>query len=278
MGSVLSVAFNKKFEPSMDIESKYTLLNLLENPAGFYDHFRRYSFSVLTRSGFGLQTKSMNEEVVERVHRVQTFTRDCFRPDKYLCNVVPWVLRLPSWINNERGTIPAEQQDYIDWMLGMQRNLRAEICEGKAADSLAKYFVENQDEFGLSDLHGTAVFHNILGAGTRSPPHALLAVITSLLFAPEWHEKMQQEIDHVVGDKRLPEFSDLPDLPLVRAVLKEALRMRSLEVEISVPHKLREDDFFEGYFFPAGTSFQVSLRYVYSIFLQFCVLETCNRS
>ena len=33
--------------------------------------------------------------------------------------------------------------------------------------------------------------------------------------------KLQHELDRVVGDGRLPEFADMPQLPRVRAVAKE---------------------------------------------------------
>ena len=260
IGSVLSTTFNRQFEPVMDKESKKTLLRLLDNPEGFYDYFRRYSFGILTAGGFGVRTEEQNSEIISRMQGVQTFTRDAFRLDRYLCNMFPWVLELPSWMNGEREYILGEKKKYSDFMLGMQSELREDIAKGTASESLAKYFIENQDEFGLDDLHGAAVFHNILGAGSRSPPHAMLATMTSLMFNPQWLEKMQQEIDRVVGDSRLPETDDLPNLPLVRAVMKESMRVRSLEIEVSVPHKLRQDDWFEGYFFAAGTSFQVCLR------------------
>jgi hypothetical protein len=34
-------------------------------------------------------------------------------------------------------------------------------------------------------------------------------------------QKLQEEVDNVVGDDRLPEFVDMPQLPRVRAVAKE---------------------------------------------------------
>jgi hypothetical protein len=41
---------------------------------------------------------------------------------------------------------------------------------------------------------------------------------------PEVQRKAQAEIDQIVGNSRLPEFSDEVALPYVQAVLKEALR------------------------------------------------------
>jgi cytochrome P450 len=41
---------------------------------------------------------------------------------------------------------------------------------------------------------------------------------------PEVQRKAQAEIDSVVGNSRLPDFSDQDALPYVQAVLKEVLR------------------------------------------------------
>jgi cytochrome P450 len=41
---------------------------------------------------------------------------------------------------------------------------------------------------------------------------------------PEVQRKAQAEIDGIVGNSRLPEFSDQDALPYVQAVLKEVLR------------------------------------------------------
>ena len=41
---------------------------------------------------------------------------------------------------------------------------------------------------------------------------------------PEVQRKAQTEIDQVVGNSRLPDFSDQDALPYVQAVLKEVLR------------------------------------------------------
>ena len=43
---------------------------------------------------------------------------------------------------------------------------------------------------------------------------------------PDVQRKAQAEIDQIVGNSRLPDFSDEGALPYVQAVLKEALRWR----------------------------------------------------
>ena len=70
---------------------------------------------------------------------------------------------------------------------------------------------------------------------------------------PEVQRRAQAEIDAVVGRARPPTFADAPQLPYVRAIIKEVLRWRPV-VELGVPHKAAEDDWYEGMFIPKGAT------------------------
>jgi cytochrome P450 len=48
--------------------------------------------------------------------------------------------------------------------------------------------------------------------------------ILAMTLYPEVQSKAQAEIDRVVGNSRLPDYSDQDELPYVDAVLKEVLR------------------------------------------------------
>ena len=90
---------------------------------------------------------------------------------------------------------------------------------------------------------------------------------------PEVQRKAQREIDLHIGSSRLPSFKDRPNLPYVVALAKEVLRWHAVapqgaqstlissRLEViqmrtilpGIPHMLREDDVYNGYFIPAGT-------------------------
>ena len=75
---------------------------------------------------------------------------------------------------------------------------------------------------------------------------------------PRVQKKAQAEIDHVVGASRLPEFSDLSDLPYLTAMIKELLRWNA-PAPLGTAHAVMEDDVYEGWFIPAGTMFLENL-------------------
>ena len=69
---------------------------------------------------------------------------------------------------------------------------------------------------------------------------------------PEVQKRAQAELDAVVGRSRTPTFADLPHLPYIRAMVKEALRWRPVD-PVGLPHLSTEDDWYEGMFIPKGT-------------------------
>ena len=68
---------------------------------------------------------------------------------------------------------------------------------------------------------------------------------------PESQKKAQIELDTVIGSKRLPEPSDLRDLVYIQAIVLEILRWKPV-VPLGVPHRVLEDDEYNGYLIPKG--------------------------
>lgn len=71
---------------------------------------------------------------------------------------------------------------------------------------------------------------------------------------PRVQKRAQEEIEHVVGGNRLPDFSDLDDLPYLSAMIKELLRWNP-PTPLGTGHSVMEDDVYEGWFIPTGTVF-----------------------
>lgn len=69
---------------------------------------------------------------------------------------------------------------------------------------------------------------------------------------PDIQKRAQEELDSVVGRTRVPTFSDLPHLPYIRAMVKEALRWRPVD-PLGLPHLSTEDDWYNGMFIPKGS-------------------------
>ena len=68
---------------------------------------------------------------------------------------------------------------------------------------------------------------------------------------PEVQRKAQAEIDAVVGNDRLPSFTDRPNLPYCDAIIKEVLRW-GVVVPLAI-HSTEEEDWQDGKYIPANT-------------------------
>ena len=72
-----------------------------------------------------------------------------------------------------------------------------------------------------------------------------------MLAYPETQSRAQAELDAVVGRSRPPTFADYQSLPYIRAMVKEILRW-SPSGPLGLPHRVMEDDWYEGMFIPKG--------------------------
>ena len=64
--------------------------------------------------------------------------------------------------------------------------------------------------------------------------------------------KAQEELDRVVGAKRLPDFEDRENLVYIQAILMESMRWIPV-TPLSLPHRVIRDDEYKGYLIPKGT-------------------------
>jgi cytochrome P450 len=69
---------------------------------------------------------------------------------------------------------------------------------------------------------------------------------------PEVQKRAQADIDHAVHD-RLPTLDDLDALPYLRALIKEISRWGPV-APLGLPHRVLQDDVYEGYFIPKGAT------------------------
>lgn len=108
---------------------------------------------------------------------------------------------------------------------------------------------------------------------------AIYSFFLAMTLYPEVQRKAQEEIDIVVGNDRLPTFEDRGNLPYVEALVKEVFRFKpvaplgerasyflrcnsSSSISIGVPHRLMQDDEYDGYYLPKGTLLIANIWFV----------------
>ncbi|KAM0007366.1 putative isoflavone 2'-hydroxylase [Helianthus debilis subsp. tardiflorus] len=94
-------------------------------------------------------------------------------------------------------------------------------------------------------------------AGTDTSSGTMEWCLSLLLNHPQVLRKAQNEIDRKIGNDRLVEESDIVDLPYLRGILNETLRLYPT-VPLLVPHESSQDCIIEGYNVPCGTMLLVN--------------------
>ena len=93
---------------------------------------------------------------------------------------------------------------------------------------------------------------DVFQAGLDTTATTMLRVIAYLVNYPEVQEKIQQKINNVIGNDRLPTLQDKGDLPYFRAMVTETLRFNSI-FPFLAPHKTTVDTSLRTFNIPKDT-------------------------
>jgi cytochrome P450 len=92
----------------------------------------------------------------------------------------------------------------------------------------------------------------MIEAGSETTSSALNTAIKYLAKFREAQQEAHEELSRVIGDNRLPNFSDEESLPFIRATVKEVLRIRPV-TNIGTPHYTTADVVYKDYVIPKNT-------------------------
>jgi cytochrome P450 len=92
----------------------------------------------------------------------------------------------------------------------------------------------------------------MIEAGSETTSSLLNSAIKYLARYPEVQARANYEVSVAIGDHRSPTFEDEEQLPYIRAMVKEVLRIRPVAA-VGSPHFTTEDLVYKDMFIPKGT-------------------------
>ncbi|XP_075396058.1 cytochrome P450 2J2-like [Tenrec ecaudatus] len=195
-----------------------------------------------------------------------------------LYNMFPWIMQfLPG----------PHRQLFRDWE--KLKSFVSHIIEkhkedwdpDKPRDFIDAYLKEMTKDTGNNT---TSSFHeenlvcstlDLFLAGTETTSTTLRWALLYMAIHPEIQERVQAEIDRVIGQSQLPSIANRDHMPYTNAVIHEVLRMGNI-IPLNVPREVSFDTTVAGYHLPKGTMILTNLTALHSDPTKWATPDTFN--
>ncbi|GAB1517074.1 hypothetical protein RhiTH_000117 [Rhizoctonia solani] len=213
---------SEELSPLIVKNSRLALQRLLEEPDRFESHLRRMAGSSIIKAVYGYEATSSNDTLFE------TYIPAWFPGAQWKRKALVW-----RWQTEQMLHVP------YNWT-------REKMGTGSAPPSMLRHILSKYVKEPSKEEKETVLW----AAGS---------LFAAMAMYPEVQTKAQAEVDSILCGNRFPEIEDQQSMPYVEAVIKEALRWRSV-LPLGVPHAAIEDDVYKGYRIPKGAAIIANQR------------------
>lgn len=134
--------------------------------------------------------------------------------------------------------------------------------EGPTVDAdklnLVDILLSQEGDDKLPDHAMAAILFDFIIAGSDTTSVSIEWALAELLHYPHYMRRAQEELDAVVGNERLVDETDIPNMPFLQAVVKELFRLHPA-APLGIPHYNLEATTLAGFDIPAGTTVMLNL-------------------
>ncbi|KLO09892.1 cytochrome P450 [Schizopora paradoxa] len=228
---------------------------ILRDPEEYGTHVESLPGSVILMNVYGHKVEK-NDRYVQIAKLGANYSGDA---EGYMfLDVFPWLQYLPEWFPWVDFPRVAREAREISYAMRYEpyRDAKKKFERGDLKECMTSvYLGENTREDGSlvdEDVFLAAIGTLYMG-GVETSVSGIMTFFLQMLQNPEVQRAAQKEIDEVVGTDRLPTFDDIDALPYVHGVCFEVFRLAAI-IPLIVPHYTTEEDVYQGYRIPAGTS------------------------
>ncbi|CAG8512616.1 34852_t:CDS:2, partial [Racocetra persica] len=243
----------KEHSNLIDLQYRTLMQNLYQdstNPkGGIYHkyHFQLASLNIMTSLSLARSVKDIEDPLYKEFEASMRFHLNLIKVTNRLSDFFPM---LRWFLNNKLYYDVIKDRSMIEILF---RKLIEEVKNDKEKKPcFMRSLLCKVDEGILDELDVVYLINNIFNAGTDAISSSLTWITAALANNPHVQDKAHQELDQVIGHSRLPNASDEPNLPYIRAIIKEGQRYCG-PIYLGVPHYIEEDDEYNGYHIPANS-------------------------
>lgn len=180
----------------------------------------------------------------------------CVNSPAVLINIFPLLYYLPFGVFKELRQVEGDITAFLKRIIAKHRET---LDPENPRDLADMYLIEilAQQAAGEEDSTFTEdylfyIIGDLFIAGTDTTANSILWILLYMVLHPDIQDKVQAEIDEVVGRHRVPSLTDKGSLPFTEATIMEVQRL-TVVVPLAIPHMASETIEFRGYTIPKGT-------------------------
>ncbi|KAI0512737.1 cytochrome P450 [Xylaria bambusicola] len=243
----LTEASNAHYHGVMYHEAKRWLVRLIERPDDFQYSLEDMASKVMCQLTW--DDPSLSEYCTKSAWGLLTQ----MSPAGPITNVLTPLWHLPEIINPWKIAERKRHGEQREWWMKRLVETRKKMELGQQRPCFTRQYLERVEKrSSLSgDYEASCVIGMIALVGIFTVAGPLSYWLVSMVHHPMWQSIVQREIDHKCQGQ-MPTLDDVPNLPILRACIKETMRWRP-NVPTGVAHEMEADDVYRDYYLAKGT-------------------------
>ncbi|EIN04046.1 cytochrome P450 [Punctularia strigosozonata HHB-11173 SS5] len=263
--SILTPQSAAKHVPIQRAESFQLVYDLLHTPERAWWHLRRTSNSVALSILYGRRAPRYESDDLSVLFDVVDLVGELLDPGAHppvdmfpILKYVPerWA-RWKTMVKRLRS-----MQRALYFRLLQQSEDRVTNSEASEDEPFIDKVVRRQADYGLNRERTAYLGGTLVEAGSDTSASFMQSFVLLIAAFPDAQKRLHEEMDRVVGSKRVPEYDDFDNLPYLQATIKEVHRYRPV-APLGLPHAALEDLTYDGYLIPRGSAIIVNMWGIY---------------
>ncbi|VTT78182.1 unnamed protein product [Fusarium fujikuroi] len=252
-----------RFHDVQETEVNRQLVRALKEPNKWLEHLRTTSGATMLSMTYGYTVEPTKpDRLIGLIEQSVGNFSIAAVPLTWLVDMVPALQYIPRWFPGASFQALASQIKHTldDVTLVPYRFVKEQMVAKSHKPSYVSKVIEKAETFkdgttGIDHDDEDAIIWTaavMFAGGADTTVVTMTAFTMAMIRFPNVQSKAQQEIDSVVGQKRLPNFDDRHKLPYINALVKESLRWWPV-VPMAFQHRADEDIEYRDFCIPKGS-------------------------